>query len=95
MGANGKGGSIPLAPNMSIKQDLFEYLDTLDPGTISGWRLFDDIAKKSGRNTYPQTLLEYAREYSRIAGAEFNCIDNQKSIYYFKPGAKVSGSILD
>ncbi|MBU1081638.1 MAG: hypothetical protein KKB59_14240 [Spirochaetes bacterium] len=80
---------------MSVKQVLFEYLDTLAAGSISGWRLFEDIAKRTGRKTYPQTLLDYAREYTELAGAEFNCIDNQKSVYFYKPGAKIASAIFD
>ena len=80
---------------MSIRQALFEYMDSRPAGFISGWELFQDMAKATGRKTYPATLLEYTRQYSELSGAEFRCIDNQKSRYYYHPGASIAGAIVD
>lgn len=80
---------------MSIRQTLFEYLDNRPAGFISGWELFQDMAKATGRKTYPATLLEYARVYATLSGAEFRCIDNQESRYYYHPGASIAGAIMD
>ena len=80
---------------MSIRQTLFAYLDDHPAGFISGWELFQDMAKATGRKTYPATLLEYARDYSELSGAEFRCIDNQESRYYYHPGASIAGAIMD
>jgi len=80
---------------MSIRQSLFAYLDTLASRDISGWQLFTEIQARTGRNSYPATLLGYAREYSAISGGRFDCVDPDRSIYRFEPGAKIAGAIVD
>lgn len=69
----------------TVTSVVYDYLDSLQ-GTriISGWQLFDTIRGKTGKNTYPTTLLEYCRNYADISGSEFKCIDKKKSIYLFK-----------
>jgi hypothetical protein len=79
----------------SIRQSLFAYLDSLSPRNISGWDLFAEIQTRTGRNSYPATLLGYAREYSAISGARFDCVDPERSIYRFEPSAKIAGAIVD
>ena len=79
----------------SIRQALFAYLDSSPAGDISGWELFEAIARKTGRKTYPATLLEYARDYAELSGAEFACIDQEHSVYRFKPGCAIAGAIVD
>lgn len=80
---------------MSVRQSLFDYLDARPGGPISGWELFEDMARRTGRKTYPATLLEYCRDYAELSGADFRCIDNQESEYYYTPGVKLEGAILD
>lgn len=53
---------------MTVKAQLWAFLDQLGPGTISGWRLFDEMHARTGLMTYPPTLLDYAREYADISG---------------------------
>ena len=78
---------------MSVKSELWSYLDTLHAITISSWALYNVMLNRTGRHTLPSTLLSYAREYSDISGSEFTCIDNQKSEYKYIPGHKISGAI--
>lgn len=80
---------------MTIKAALWNLFDSLTECDISGWRLFDLMYARTGRKTYPQTLLDYCREYADIAGAEFRCIDRERSIYRFTPGVKIAGAIID
>jgi len=80
---------------MTIKQALYEYLDTRPAGMISGWELFGAMLEATNRKTYPATLLEYCREYSDRSGARFDCVDNQKSLYYYHPGIQIAGAIID
>lgn len=80
---------------MSVRQSLFDYLDARPGGPISGWELFEDMARRTGRKTYPATLLQYAREYAELSGASFDVVDHERSIYHFIPGAKIAGSIFD
>jgi len=80
---------------MSIRQSLFAFLDDLPPGNISGWELFDRMRERTGRNTYPATLLDYARDYCDLSGASFDCVDAERSIYHYSPSVKVAGAIVD
>ena len=80
---------------MTIKAHLWEFLDQLGPATISGWRLFDEMVARTGRKTYPPTLLDYAREYADFSGALLECVDPARSVYRFTPGHKIAGAIVD
>lgn len=80
---------------MTIKAHLWAFLDQLGPAKISGWALFDEMHARTGRMTYPPTLLDYAREYADISGGEFRCVDPARSVYKFSPGAKIAGAIVD
>lgn len=71
---------------MSVTSELYKLLDELEPGQISGWKLFSMMNKRTGKKTYPKNLLDMARRYADITGADFNCIDPDKSIYVYKPG---------
>ncbi|CAK0761471.1 conserved hypothetical protein [Gammaproteobacteria bacterium] len=79
----------------SVRQRLFDHLDSLPAGYLSGWELFEDMAKLTGRKTYPATLLEYARDYAALSGAVFRCIDAEKSLYHYVPGVSLEGAIID
>lgn len=79
----------------SIKSQLWEYFDTCGSRLITGWELYRAMADRTGRHTYPETLLQYVREYADVSGAEFVCMDRVKSLYRFKPGAKIAGAIID
>jgi hypothetical protein len=78
---------------MTVASALYNFLDTLPECNISGWKLFDELVAITGRETYPNTLLQYARRYADMAGAEFVCVDRNKSVYHYKPGYKISGAL--
>jgi len=78
---------------MSVKSELWKYLDNLPQCEISSWQLYDAMHAITGRCTLPSTLLSYAREYSDISGSDFICIDNQTSLYRYTPNCKISGAI--
>jgi len=79
---------------MSVTKLVYNFLDNLSDGVvISGWALTNEINSRSGRNTYPSTLLGYCREYCDIVGGEWECLDNQKSIYRFHKGKITIGNI--
>jgi hypothetical protein len=78
---------------MTIKSTIYRLLDDLPAGEISGWLLFDLMYAATGRKTYPDTLLKYARGYADTSGAVFECVDRARSIYRYEPGAKISGAI--
>ena len=80
---------------MTIKAALWAFLDQLGPGTISGWRLFEEMLARTGRKTYPSTLIEYAREYADFSGAAFECVDPARSVYRYTPGMRIAGAIVD
>lgn len=71
---------------MSVTQELYKLLDDMKPGRISGWKLYSLMYKRTGRRTYPKTILDMARKYADITGADFLCVDPEKSIYLFRPG---------
>jgi hypothetical protein len=72
---------------MTVSRIVYDFLDNMEDGfEISGWTLTDEINSRSGRHTYPSTLLGYCRDYCDIVGGEWECIDNQKSIYRFHKG---------
>lgn len=78
---------------MSVTKIVYNFLDNLQDGfIISGWTLTNEINSRSGRNTYPSTLLGYCREYCDIVGGDWECLDNQKSIYKFHKGAVILGN---
>ena len=78
---------------MSVKSALWKYLDNLPQCEISSWQLYDAMFALTGRHTLPSTLLSYAREYADQSGCDITCIDNQRSIYRYTPGYKISGAI--
>ena len=80
----------------SVRQTVFEFLDNLEGGAIvSGWQIYEHCESVTGRHTYPTTLLNYCRQYADISGAEFVCVDFEKSKYKFTPGfTKLSGLSL-
>jgi hypothetical protein len=39
-------------------------------------------------------LLGYCREYCDIVGGDWECLDNQKSIYKFHKGAVILGNCV-
>jgi hypothetical protein len=80
---------------MTVKAHLWKLFDSMQASDISGWALFEAMYARTGRKTYPQTLLDYCREYADISGAEFRCVDREKSIYRYAPGVQISGAIID
>ena len=80
---------------MSITRAVYKFLDTIDKEcNISGWQLYDAINRETGRCIYPTSLLQMARDYADITGADFECIDHQRSIYKFVPNIKLGNAIL-
>lgn len=80
---------------MSVAKIVYEFLDNLPDGfIISGWALCDEMTVRSGRHLYPSTLLGYCRNYCDITGGNWECVDNQKSIYKFHKGVVDLGGCL-
>jgi len=81
---------------LTIKSALHLHLDTIATPTIfTGWQLFEAMEKRTHRKTYPGTLLEYAREYCALSGAELECIEPRESRYRYVPGVRIGGAIRD
>lgn len=72
---------------MTVTKIVYDFLDNLADGVeVSGWSLTEQINAKSGRHTYPSTLLDYCRDYCSITGGDWECVDKIKSIYKFHKG---------
>lgn len=67
-------------------------MDGRQPGPITGWELFAAMESRTGKRTYPGTLLQYAREYADIAGATLECVSARESRYQYTPECKVAGA---
>ena len=81
---------------MSIKQTVFNYLDSIkSPSNFSGWELQQKLKSITGKNTYPSTLLKYAREYADISGSTLKCLDVKESQYSFCRQFSLGNSIRD
>lgn len=78
---------------MTIKAALRRFMDSREGGEITGWELFEAVRAATGRATYPETLLHYAREYCDIAGASLECLSRADSRYHYTPGARISGAV--
>ena len=80
---------------MSVTKTVYDFLDSLpDNYVLSGWALSDEINRRTGRCTYPSTLLDYCRDYCDITGGEWECVDKGKSIYKFHKGCvKLDGFV--
>jgi len=72
--------------SMSVTKDLYAMLDTWQERDITGWELQRIMYERTGRNTYPSTLLKKCREYADMTGAEFKCTCPSESRYHFVPG---------
>lgn len=81
--------------NTSIRQSLFRYMDGQGPRVITGWELFGAMEARTGRKTYPGTLLSYLRDYCDVSGANLECVNPRESRYKFTPGHKISGALAD
>jgi hypothetical protein len=79
----------------SARQIVFAFLDAHPGGVITGWELFDYVRPRTGRLTYPSTLIGYARDYASIAGASFDCVDPIHSKYNYRRGCGLADAILD
>jgi hypothetical protein len=77
---------------VTIKASLWAYMDRRPAGPISGWDLFREMKRRTGKNTYPTVLLKYAHDYADRAGALFECINTRESRYEYTPGVKISGA---
>ena len=80
---------------VKVNRVVYDFLDGLADGTtVSGWGLCEIINSKTGRCTYPSTLLDYCRDYCDITGGEWECVDKGKSIYKFHKGCvKLNGFV--
>ena len=47
----------------------------------------------TGKHTFAETILKYAKTYSDIAGADFICTNIKESEYSFVPGCKIAGAL--
>lgn len=79
---------------MTIRKEVYLYMDKLPECSISGWQLFTVISVRTGKKTYPTTLLNMCRTYADLTGSDFVCIDRKKSIYHFKPSKIKIGDAL-
>jgi hypothetical protein len=80
----------------SIKKDLFRFLDSIEsPKIFHGWWLQKRMFSITGKQTYPSTLLDYAREYADITGSDFVCLNKALSKYKFERIHKISKAILN
>ena len=80
---------------MTVTQAVYKVMDKLPEREISGWELFEIVKGFTGKNTYPSTLLQMVRDYADITGADFVCVDRQKSIYKYTPGFRLGTAIID
>ena len=81
---------------MTVTKTVYNYFDNLKDGTIiSGWELFNIINSKTGKKTYPSTLLHMARNYADESGGELECISVKESKYKFHKGYTLGNAILD
>jgi hypothetical protein len=80
---------------MTIKQVVFQYLDSCPEKLITGWCLFDEIRPLTGRETYPSTLIEYCKLYADITSGSFKCVNRQKSIYKFILGFGIGSARIE
>ena len=72
---------------VNVTKTVYNFLDSLaDKTKISGWELFDKINSKTGKHTYPSTLLGYCRDYCDITGGDWECIDRHNSVYLYHKG---------
>jgi len=78
---------------MTVRQSLFQYLDDSPEKLLSGWDIYDEIKAMTGRETYPTTLIKYCKEYADMSGADFICVDRQRSLYRYVPGYKIAGCL--
>jgi len=78
---------------MTVRQYLFQYLDDSPEKLIFGWDIYDEIKALTGRETCPTTLIKYCKEYADISGADFICVDRQRSLYRYVPGYKIAGCL--
>lgn len=80
---------------MTIRKEVFLFLDSIqNECSISGWQLYSAISVKTGRKTYPTTLLNICRVYADLTGGDFVCVDRKKSIYKFTPSKIKLGDAL-
>lgn len=79
----------------TLRQSVFEYLDSLPECNLSGWQLHDEMLARTGEHHYPETILKSCRVYADISGASFTCVDKQRSIYHFITGCKIAGAIME
>jgi len=80
---------------MTVKQILFQHLDSCSEKIVSGWDIYDEIKPLTGQETYPTTLIRYCKEYADISGADFFCVNKQKSIYRFIPGFGIGSAKIE
>lgn len=78
---------------MTIKAHLWELLDSLPRGIISGWDLYDLMFARTHEKTYPPNLIKYAKDYADRAGGSFVCVCRAESKYLYEPGVKIAGSL--
>lgn len=80
---------------LSVTRAVYAVLDELPEGRISGRELqYMVTLRLENKDPYHSTVLEKARDYADITGAELVCVDGKRSFYYFRPGFRLGDAIL-
>ena len=78
-----------------VKKAVYRYLDSLKrPQIIGGWAITERIQKDLNYSVYPTVVLKIAKEYAYLTNACFDCIDRERSIYQYRPGRKITGTVM-
>lgn len=80
---------------MTVKAALWQMMDDLPAGRYGLWVLTDMLNGITRQHTMPHTVKRYIKEYADYAGADFACIVQNKSIFEYTPGVKISGAYID
>ncbi len=81
----------------TTKYKVYKLLDEIEsPWIFHGWDLQNKVVQLiPGKNPYPSTLLDYARDYTDATGSVLSCIDKAKSKYKFERIHSFGGAIVN
>lgn len=81
---------------LSVTRAVYAVLDDLPEGRISGRELqYMVTLRLENKDPYHSTVLEKARDYADITGAELVCVDGKRSIYSFRPGFRLGNTRIE
>jgi len=81
---------------LSVTRVVYEVLDSLPEGKISGRELqYMVTLRLENKDPYHSTVLDKARDYADITGADFQCVDGKRSIYHFRPGFRLGNTKIE